>query len=128
MIIDSSALVAIVLEEPECDKFIERIAKANRPMMSVISYVEVALRLDGLQGGLDPQLDSIVARLQIELVPVDAQQARAARIAAVEYGRNKPARLNFGDCLTYALAKTTGEPLLFKGDDFGKTDLLLVDA
>lgn len=126
MIIDSSAILAIALAEPERRAYAETIAAAAEPRMSIASYIEVALRLDTLGQGFDPELDALVERLGIELVPVSLEQGRVARTAALRFGRGKPARLNFGDCLTYALAKVTGAPLLFKGNDFDKTDLEVV--
>lgn len=126
MIVDSSALLAIILREAEAEVFEALILGAESPRMSVASYFEVALKLDGKPHGLDPELDRFVEALAIELVPVTTDQAHAARLASVRFGRQQPAKLNFGDCLTYALAKTSNKPLLFKGNDFSQTDLALV--
>lgn len=81
--------------------------------------------LEGKAGpSVSPALDALLARFGIELVPVTLDQAEAARVAWRRFGKgNHPARLNFGDCFSYALAKTTGEPLLFKGNDFAQTDI-----
>jgi len=98
---------------------------ARTPRLSAASYVEVALRLDGnLDEGQDTRLDAVIATLGLQIVPVTAAHARLARDAFNTFGKGRhPARLNFGDCLTYALAKATGEPLLYKGEDFVRTDL-----
>lgn len=129
MIIDSSALLAIIMSEPEEAAFAMLVLEAGAPKMSAASYVEVAMVLDGKQAAADPQLDLALSRLGIQLVEFSTEQARAARDAFNIYGRGRhPAKLNFGDCMTYALAKVTGEPLLFKGNDFAQTDLLLIEA
>lgn len=126
MIVDSSALLAIILKESDATLFASAILKSGSPKMSVASYVEVSLRLDTFENGLDPELDETIEALSIEVVPVALEHGVAARLAAIRFGRRHPAKLNFGDCLTYALAKTTDEPLLFKGNDFSRTDLALV--
>ncbi|MBC7504794.1 MAG: type II toxin-antitoxin system VapC family toxin [Sandarakinorhabdus sp.] len=129
MIIDSSALLAILLGEPEAQRFTTAMTAAESRRMSVASYLEVALKVDRIaKAGADPILDVSIDRLRIELVPVSIVQGHAARDAFNRYGYSHPAKLNFGDCLTYALATTTGEPLLFKGNDFGLTDLELVSV
>jgi len=127
MIVDASAYLAMALREPDADDFIVEMA-SNDCRMSVISYFEVALRLDRLppeQGGAD--LDAKIARLGIVLEPVSVEQAQVARAASQRYGKGSghPARLNLGDCFSYALAKTRGEPLLFKGTDFPRTDIAI---
>ena len=130
MIIDSSALLAIILLEPEEADFATRILLARQPQMSVASYIEVALRLDGaLPSGSDRRLDDALETLGVELAPVSIEQAKLARRAFGMFGKGRhPAALNYGDCMTYALAKSTGQPLLFKGNDFIKTDLTVVTA
>ncbi|KPF60051.1 hypothetical protein IP88_16000 [alpha proteobacterium AAP81b] len=124
MIVDSSALLAIILAEPEEEAFSLAIYAAARPQMSAASYLEVALKLDSGATGLDPVLDAALANLDIELVPVSIEQGRLAREANVRFGRESRAKLNFGDCLAYALAKATRSPLLFKGNDFMHTDIV----
>ncbi len=125
MVIDTSALVAILQDEPERGAFNEAIEAADRRSMSVVSFVEASTILetrfgpDGVRA-----LDLVIAKADIELVPVDAEQAHAARTAFRAYGKRRhPAGLNFGNCFAYALARTLGEPLLFKGSDFSLTDV-----
>lgn len=123
MIVDSSALLAVLLMEPDSADYAAAIARAARPLMSAASYVEVSLKLDRLADGMDPALDESIAALRITLVPLTVEQAQVARAAFDRFGRGA-ARLNFGDCLTYALARSLNEPLLFKGNDFIHTDLV----
>lgn len=125
MVIDTSALIAILLDEPERRRFNEKIEADPRRLVSAVSFVETALVIEtrlGEAGGRE--LDLFLHRADIEVMPVDLDQAEIARRAFRTYGRGRhSAGLNFGDCFAYALAKTTGEPLLFKGDDFGRTDV-----
>ncbi len=112
MILDTSALVAILRDEPEAAAFARAIAAAPVRRLSVVNWLEAAIVIDVREAGL-------------LLEPVDAEQARIAREAYRDFGRGSghPARLNFGDCFAYALAKARSEPLLFKGEDFGHTDV-----
>lgn len=125
MIVDSSALLSIILGEHEGDGFVIEILAEDDVAMSTASYVECALRLDGqLPGGQDARLDAAISYLGIALVAVSETHARLARRAFEMFGKGRhPAALNFGDCLSYALAKETGRRLLYKGNDFLKTDL-----
>jgi len=125
LIVDSSALLAIVLGEPERDAFVLELLADDVVEMSAASYVECALRLDGqLIRGQDARLDAAISHLGIALVAVTEQQARLARRAFEMFGKGRhPAALNFGDCHSYALAKETGRRLLYKGNDFAHTDL-----
>jgi ribonuclease VapC len=126
MVIDTSALVAILLDEPERRGFNEKIETDPMRLMSAVSFVEAALVIEarlGEAGGRE--LDLLLHRAAVEVVPVDIDQAEIARRAFRRYGRGRhPAGLNFGDCFAYALVKSTGEPLLFKGNDFGRTDIV----
>ena len=126
MVIDTSALVAIFQDEPERRSFNQAIEAAGRRAISAASFVEVSMVIEsrfGPEGIRD--LDLFIAKANIELVPVDAEQAHIARTAFRDYGKRRHrAGLNFGDCFAYALAKTLDEPLLFKGTDFSSTDLL----
>jgi ribonuclease VapC len=125
MVIDSSALVAILGGEAERRTFIDLIEAADSRLMSTASFVEVSIIIEsryGADGVRD--LDLFLERAGVELAPVDDEQARQARRAFTRYGKGRhPAALNFGDCFAYALSVTLGEPLLFKGDDFAQTDV-----
>jgi ribonuclease VapC len=128
MVIDTSAIVAILLAEPEDAAFARAIMAAPTRLMSAVSWVECSMVMTGRQGapGL-ADLDRMVARARIEVTPVQLLHAQLAREAFDRFGRGRhPAKLNCGDCFAYALAKATGEPLLFKGDDFGRTDIRTV--
>lgn len=125
MVIDSSALLAILQDEPERRRFNEAIEAAAERLLSVATFVEVSIVIDARYGppGLH-HVDLFLDRADIELVDVDAEQARIARDAYSRFGKGRhPAGLNFGDCFSYALANTRGLPLLFKGEDFARTDL-----
>jgi ribonuclease VapC len=125
MVIDTSAVLAILQDEPERQRMNEAIEAAAVRLMSAATIVESSLVSEarrGLRGVRE--LDLLIAEAKIELVPVDAEQAQAARLAFSLFGRgHHEAGLNFGDCFSYALAKTSGQPLLFKGNDFSKTDI-----
>jgi len=125
MILDTSALLAILQDEPERRAFNEAIELADAVRMSVASFVEGSIVVEvryGAEGLRD--LDRFVDRAGIELAPVDAEQAREARLAFSRFGKGRhPAGLNFGDCFAYALARVLGESLLFKGNDFSQTDI-----
>ena len=125
MVIDTSAILAILTNEPERQVFNEAVEKARSPMMSAASFVEASIVIESSRGydGLR-DFDLFLASAGIEIVPVDIEQARAAREAFRQYGKgHHPAALNYGDCFSYALAKATGLPLLFKGNDFSGTDI-----
>lgn len=126
MIVDSSAVMAILLDEPERAKFQEAIAGAEQSYISAVSVLETGLGLRrkvGAEGLL--LFAEFLEAAQIAIVPFDQQQALAALEADAAFGKGLggPGQLNFGDCASYALAKVTGLPLLFKGDDFPATDI-----
>ena len=125
MILDTSALLAVLFDEPDADRYERAIASATTCRMSVANYLEATMVVEsrmGVDGGR--QLDDLVETAGIELEPVTVEQAQAARLAWRGFGKgNHPAGMNFGDCFAYALSETTGEPLLYKGDDFALTDL-----
>lgn len=125
MVLDASALLAILLGEPEQERFIEMLALANRRLVSAATVVECGLVLTSRRGeGGVSRLNSLLHEAQIEIAVVDSEQARSAIDAFSRFGKGRhPAGLNFGDCFAYALAAMTGEPLLYKGDDFAKTDI-----
>lgn len=126
MIVDCSALVAILLNEPEAPAYLKSLYPVSQPRISAASFLEAAIVIDGRRKPtLSSRLDELVRELRLVIEPVTEEQARLARQAYRDYGRGSghPARLNFGDCFAYALARTTGEPLLFKGYDFVHTDI-----
>jgi ribonuclease VapC len=125
MVIDTSALLAILLDENERRAFNEAIEAAESRFMSVASFVEVSIVVESRFGAEGVQtLDLFLDRAGIELGVVDVEQAKIARRAFSRFGKGRhSAGLNFGDCFPYALAMVRGEPLLFKGDDFAQTDV-----
>jgi ribonuclease VapC len=126
MVVDSSALLAVVLQEDERPIFEDLILRSSDAVMSVASVLEVAITLLGRRRDADAaRLEETLSILAISAHVLDVQQGILARQAFVRFGRGRhPARLNFGDCFAYALAKARDEPLLFKGDDFAKTDIV----
>jgi ribonuclease VapC len=127
MVIDTSAVLAILLDEPERRRFNEAIEMADSRRISAATFVETSIVIESRFGAQGLQaLDRFMERADIEVVPVDVEQARAAREAFIRFGKgHHAAGLNFGDCFSYALARVLAEPLLFKGDDFARTDALL---
>jgi ribonuclease VapC len=126
VIVDSSALVAIVRQETDAHRYDEAIIAATGPRLSAANYLESSIVVDGVRDPvLSRQLDRYLEVMRIAVEPLTARQARIARQAYRDFGRGSghPAKLNFGDCFAYALATDTGEPLLFKGDDFVHTDV-----
>ena len=125
MVLDTSALLAILSDEPERPAFNEAIEAADSRLMSAATFVEISIVIESRHGaeGLR-DLDHFIGRAAIELVPVDAEQAHVARRALSRFGKGRhPAGLNYGDCFSYALAIVIGEPLLYTGHDFSKTDV-----
>lgn len=125
MVIDTSALLAILLDEPERRAFNEALEAADRRWVSAASYVEASMLLESQRGPAAIEaLDALLTKADVQVHVVDLDQARAAREAFRRYGKGRhPAGLNFGDCFAYALAHTLAEPLLYKGDDFARTDV-----
>ena len=128
MVIDTSALVAIFLGEPERKSFLEYIIQAEKKLLSAGNALETGIVLEARRGeAAGREFDLFVVRANIEIVPVDAEQAEIARSAWRKYGKGRhSAGLNFGDCFAYALAKSSGQKLLAKGEDFRFTDVELV--
>jgi|CXWL01.1.fsa_nt_gi ribonuclease VapC len=125
IVVDASALLAIYLSEPEREDCIQRIRNTTVAWMSPVNLWEALVRASVVNGASGAaEIENLVANLNIEIVPVDATIARAAADAFARFGKRAPARLNLGDCFAYALAKSSGARLLFKGDDFTKTDIL----
>jgi len=125
MVVDSSALVAILLGEHDRRKLVETMSAAPRLLLSAATLVEIGVVLmRHSSGDYEYRLDPFLERAGIQIVSVDDVQATLARDAYRRYGKGRHrAALNFGDCFSYALAKVTGDPLLFKGDDFSQTDV-----
>ena len=128
MVIDSSAILALLFNEPEADDIEVAIDEDPTRLMSVASGLEAAIVVEarlGAAGGRE--FDLLLHKARIELVAVTNEQMEVGRTAWRRFGRGRhAANLNFGDCFSYALAAVSGEPLLFKGDDFSKTDVLRV--
>lgn len=124
MIVDSSALAAVILNEDDAPELARQMLAADRLRMSAASYLETSMVIDG-RGipRLSELVDVLIGQLGIVTVPFTPEQAVLARQAFAQHGRGSghPAKLNFGDCISYALAKEANETLLYKGDDFGKT-------
>jgi ribonuclease VapC len=125
MVIDTSALIAILFGEPEALSFTRAIADESRKMISSFNALEAGIVVEARKGEAGGrELDLLMHRARIEIVAMNADQAELARAAWRKYGKgNHPAGLNIGDCCAYALAKYSGEPLLFKGNDFNQTDI-----
>lgn len=128
MVLDTSAVLTILQDEPERPRFTEAIADAAQSSMSAATLLEVSIVVEarfGVEGGR--HLDQLLDRAAVEVVPVDEEQVRIARDAYRRFGKGQhPAGLNFGDCFSYALAQVRHQRLLFKGDDFAQTDVVPV--
>ncbi|SMF22207.1 ribonuclease VapC [Tistlia consotensis] len=128
MIVDTSAVLAVLLQEPDAGTIAQALETAARRLVSAVSVLEAAIVLTARKGGSGvQQLDLLLSVGGFEIVPFDAEQAFAAREAFERFGKGRhPAALNFGDCAVYALAATRAMPLLFKGNDFARTDIASV--
>ncbi len=125
MVIDSSAIIAILKLEDEAEIFAKAVSSDPVRLLSAATMVEIGIFLIARSDSAYQEFEQLVADIDIQIVPVDEQQSRIALDAFRHYGKGRhPARLNYGDCFTYALAKLSGEPLLFKGNDFSQTDIL----
>lgn len=126
MIVDSSAIIAILTREPEALRFAALLTEARATRISAATYLETAVVIDSVRNPIvSAALDALLAQSKTTIEPVTPAQARIAREAYRNFGKGSghPARLNFGDCFSYALAKDKAEPLLFKGTDFAATDI-----
>jgi len=126
VIVDTSAIIAILRDEPEAQSFAAAIAGTNAPRVSAVNFVEAAAIIDAARNPVaSRRFDDFVREARLVIEPVTGEQARLAREAYRDFGKGSghAARLNFGDCFAYALARATGEPILFRGNDFGRTDL-----
>ncbi len=127
MIIDTSALIAILDQEPEAERIARTLASTPERMLSAGTLVEIGIVMQARRGDDGARdVDLLLAKLRVEIVAFTARQAEIARKAFRRYGRGRhDAKLNFGDCFAYALAKDQSAPLLFKGDDFSQTDAMV---
>ena len=125
MVLDTSALVALLLDEPEAEEFRAVVEEDTTRLVSAATLLATALVIEARKG--EPggrELDALIHKAEIVVVAVDAEHVSEARRAYRRFGKGRhAAALNFGDVFAYALARTSGEPLLFKGDDFAKTDI-----
>ncbi len=126
MIVDSSALITTIKGEPDGPRMAQIMDSAKEVRVSAASYLETSIVIDGLRSpAQSARWDELIEKMEIVIEPVTAAQAKIARQAYRDFGKGSghPAGLNFGDCFTYALAREKREPVLWKGDDFGHTDL-----
>ena len=125
MVIDTSAVMAILTREPAAERLVAALDADPTRLISAATVVEASLVLLGRYGDAgEPLLDRLLRGIGAEVVPVGDEQVTLARDAALRFGRGRhPAALNFGDCFSYALSLSRGEPLLFVGDDFARTDV-----
>ncbi len=126
MVVDSSAVVTVLLQEPGFLEFVDAMVASDDPVISATTLVECSIVMAGRSGDVGIEdVDHLLSETGVRVMAVDARQALAAREAWAMYGKGRhPAGLNFGDCFSYALAVTSGRPLLFRGDDFARTDVL----
>jgi ribonuclease VapC len=129
MIIDTSAIIAVLFNEDDAKSYADAIAQSDSRRMSAATFVETAIVIETQTKTTGSrQLDAFLRRADIAIEPVTEEHAHIARQAFSDFGKGRhPAGLNYGDCFSYALAKATGEPLLFKGKDFSKTDLVAAE-
>jgi ribonuclease VapC len=125
VIIDTSAIIAILFSEDDAKSYVDAIAAADSCRISAATFVEAAIVIESqTKSGGSRQFDAFIRRAGILIEPVTEEHAHIARQAFIDYGKGRhPAGLNYGDCFSYALAKASAQPLLFKGTDFAKTDL-----
>ena len=132
MVLDTSALLAIYFQEPDSERFETAILSTPQTFMSAGTLLEACIVVEARHRRAgSAELDQLLRKLGVTTVPVDAEQVEVGRAGFRKYGKGRhPANLNYGDCFAYALAVTTGESLLFQGDDFSKTDVIdaLADA
>jgi ribonuclease VapC len=125
MIVDTSAVLAVLFNEDDAASYSRAISESESRRISAANFVEAAIVVEmQTRGRGSQQFDAFMRRASIVIEPVTEEQAQVARQAYADFGKGRHrARLNFGDCFAYALAKVTGEPLLYKGEDFRKTDI-----
>jgi ribonuclease VapC len=129
MVVDTSALIAVLNGEPQARRLEDAMLDVPRLAISAATFVEASIVADSRrQPDATGELDLLLHQLRVAVIPVSREHAEMARAAYREFGKGRhPAGLNFGDCFSYALARTLGEPLLFVGEDFGKTDVDVAD-
>ncbi len=126
MIVDTSAIIAILRDEPDADQYVTALAEADEAVISAGTYLETAIVVDANRDPvLSGRLDDLLAVTRIRIEPVTERHTEIARQAYQQFGKasGHPASLNFGDCFAYALARSSATPLLYKGDDFSQTDI-----
>jgi ribonuclease VapC len=125
MVIDTSALIAVLLSDPLAPRLVTAIEAASPRLLSATNLLEAAMVIESRKGEIGGrELDLLLYRSAVEVVPVDHDQAEIARTAWRQFGKGRhPGGLNYGDCFAYALAKARRLPLLFQGDDFARTDI-----
>ena len=125
MVIDTSAMIAILFGEPETESFVRALADDSKKMISAFNALESAIVIEARKGAVGGrELDLLLHRARIEIIPLNGDQMELALTAWRKFGKgNHPTSLNIGDCCAYALEKYSGEPLLFKGKDFSQTDI-----
>ena len=125
MVIDTSALIAILVGEAEADDFLQKIVQDPKLLVSAVTLVESSIVIEARRGEAGGrELDLLLHRAQMRITPVDLEQAEMARMAYRRFGKGRhPAGLNLGDCFSYALARISGEPVLAKGDEFRRAGL-----
>jgi len=126
IVLDTSAIIAILRDEAEASAFLDVIVDAEQCFLSAVGLFEASMVMIGRGApAAAAGLDALVRRRGIEIVPFDEDLAQASRVAFIRFGKGRhPAGLNFGDCVSYALARSRGLPLLYKGEDFPKTDVI----
>ena len=127
MIVDTSAVVAVVVREPGHERYLEAMLAVDRPKLSAATLLELYVVIDRLGDAvISRRLEDLLTGLGVETLPLTVEQVAAGRAAYRDFGKGSghPARLNLGDCFSYALARVSGEPLLFQGDDFVHTDVV----
>jgi ribonuclease VapC len=129
MIIDTSAIIAVLFNEDDAEVYAQLITQSDSRRMSAATFVETAIVVETqTKTSGSRQLDAFLRRADIAIEPVTEEHAHLARQAFIDFGKGRHAAgLNYGDCFSYALAKATGEPLLYKGKDFSKTDLVAAE-
>jgi ribonuclease VapC len=126
MIVDSSALIAVLRLEEGFERLVEAMLDADSVLVPAPCYLEVAMVIAGRKGpDSRPEIDALLGQLRATVVAVGAREAHAAADAFLRYGKGRhPAGLSFGDCMAYAVAQAAGAPLLFTGEDFARTDVI----